>query len=109
MKTTTRINKLNLHLEQLNTNGYTTQPVKAGNCTDVMPEFGRWRDVERLFGIKRGTLHNLVTEGRVKSVMLRRKGNVHGCRLYHLQSIREYLHKLMEEQNGQLEDGEELA
>ena len=63
-------------------NGYTTTaPVFAGNCADLMPEFGRFRDVERLFGIKRGTVYNLIAEGHVKSVVLRRKGSITGCRL----------------------------
>ncbi len=108
MKPQTRINKLNLHLEQLNTNGFTTKPVFAGNCTDVMPEFGRWQDVQRLFGIKRGTLYLLVAEGHIKSVSLRRKGNLKGCRLYYLQSVSDYLHRLLDEQNGQREH-EELS
>jgi hypothetical protein len=62
----------------------------------VMPEFGRWRDVEELFGIKRGTLYNLMAEGKIKSVSIRRRGNVHGCRLIHLQSVRDYLQSLLE-------------
>jgi hypothetical protein len=107
MKAETKINKLNLNLENLTTNGFTTQPVVAGNCTDVMPEFGRWQDVQRLFGIKRGTLYNLIAEEHVKSVVLRRKGNVKGCRLFYLQSISDYLHNLMEEQNRQVEHAEE--
>ena len=103
MKTTARTNKLNQHLQQLSTNGFTTNPVEAGNCSNILPEFGRWRDVERLFGIKRGTLYNLIEEGCVKSVTLRLKGNIHGCRLFYLPSVREYLHRLMNEQNEQTE------
>jgi hypothetical protein len=66
-----------------------------------LPEFGRWRDVERLFGIKRGTLYNLMAEGKVKSVVLRRKGNIHGCRLFHLASVSQYLNQLLETQKTQ--------
>ena len=75
----------------------TTAEVKvpSGQDTAVMPEFGRWQDVQRLFGIKRGTLYNLIAEGKVKSVSMRRKGNVHGVRLFYLQSVRDYLHSLM--------------
>jgi len=64
-----------------------------------MPEFGRWQDVQRLYGIKRGTLYNLMGEGKVKSVSMRRRGNVHGCRLFYLRSIRDFLHQLLEEQD----------
>lgn len=60
-----------------------------------MPEFGRWRDVQRLFGIKRGTLYNLLAEGKVKSVSLRVRGQKAGVRLIHLDSVRDYIHKQM--------------
>ena len=78
----------------------TTETITVTNTTNPnsLPEFGRWQDVQRLFGIKRGTLYNLVKEGRVKSVSLRRKGNVHGCRLFYLASIGDHLKRLMESQ-----------
>ena len=81
----------------------TTEPISVAspNNATPLPEFGRWRDVERLFGIKRGTLYNLMAEGKVKSVFLRHKGNVHGCRLIHLASVSEYLNGLLETQQSQ--------
>jgi len=83
-------------------NTTTTAPVKIpviDGGSQALPEFGRWRDVERLFGIKRGTLYNLINEGKIKSVMLRRKGNIHGCRLIHLASVSQYLNQLLEQQS----------
>lgn len=85
-------------------NTMTTEPINvqaSPGTSPVLAEFGRWRDVQGLFGIKRGTLYNLVAEGKVKSVVLRRKGNIHGCRLFHLASVREYLNGLMETQQAQ--------
>ena len=81
----------------------TTEPINVAspNNATQLPEFGRWRDVERNFGIKRGTLYNLMAEGKVKSVFLRHKGNVHGCRLIHLASVSQYLNGLMETQQPQ--------
>jgi len=81
----------------------TTEPISVASPANAtqLPEFGRWRDVERLFGIKRGTLYNLINEGKIKSVMLRRKGNVHGCRLIHLASVSQYLNQLLETQQAQ--------
>lgn len=82
---------------------FTTETITVANtnsANSTLPEFGRWQDVQRLFGIKRGTLYNLVNEGLIKSVALRRRGNVHGCRLFHLASINEYLNGLMAEQKG---------
>jgi hypothetical protein len=77
----------------------TTDEIKAPSAEPQaagLAEFGRWQDVQRLFGIKRGTLYNMLAEGKVKSVSMRRKGNKHGCRLFHLASIRDYLHSLLE-------------
>jgi hypothetical protein len=78
-----------------------TDATVAGNTNGMLSEFGRWRDVERLFGIKRGLLHLICAEGKVKSVLIRRRGNIHGTRYYYLPSVRAYLHGLMEEQVGQ--------
>ncbi len=82
-------------------NEITLTPPTAGNFSGTVPEFGRWQDVQRIFGIKRGTLYNLVAEGQIKSVSLRRRGNVHGCRLFYLASISQYLNNLMETQQSQ--------
>ncbi len=76
--------------------GLTTAPVEAGSVNGVMPEFGRWQDVQRLFGIKRGTLYNLVAAGMVKSVSLRRKGMKQGCRLFYLPGISAMLKEMLE-------------
>ena len=80
---------------------HTLTPATGGNTSGALPEFGRWRDVERLFGIKRGTLYNLMAEGKVKSLVLRRKGNLHGCRLIHLASVSQYLNNLLQAQQNQ--------
>jgi hypothetical protein len=77
---------------------FTTAPVALGSNTDVLPEFGRWQDVQYHFGIKRGTLYALLAEGKIKSISMRRKGNKHGCRLFYLPGISEYLHSLLEAQ-----------
>jgi hypothetical protein len=79
----------------------TTAPAFAGSSAGVMPEFGRWQDVQRLFGIKRGTLYNLMAEGKVTSVVLRRKGNLHGCRIIKLASVSAYLNGLLETHQAQ--------
>ena len=70
MKPQTRISRIDSYLEEMNNKGFTTQPVALGNCTDVMPEFGRFQDVQRLFRLKRPTVNNLIAEGQIKSVSL---------------------------------------
>ncbi len=79
----------------------TQAPAGPGNLNGVLPEFGRWRDVQNLYGLKRGLLHLLVTEGKIKSVLIRRRGNVHGTRYYYLSSVSAYMHSLMAEQGSQ--------
>lgn len=65
-----------------------------------LPEFGRWQDVQRIYGVKRGTLYNLLKAGQVRSVSLRKPGQKFAVRLFHLQSIRDYLYGLMVEQEA---------
>jgi hypothetical protein len=72
-----------------------TAPVEPGKFGQVLPEFGRHGDVRLIFGIKRGTLYTLTKAGLVKSVSLRRPGQKHSCRLWHMASIRDYLTGLM--------------
>jgi len=99
MKPQTRITRISSYIDEMNNKGFTTKPIALGNCTDVMPEFGRFQDVQRLFGLKRPTVYNLIAEGLIKSVSLRRRGQMKGVRLIYLQSVSEYLHRLMNEQN----------
>ena len=69
----------------------TTEGISDGNSDAVMPEFGRPRDVQRLFGIKRGTLYNLLADRKVKGVLLRVRGQKSGVRLIHLESVRQLI------------------
>ena len=82
-------------LEEMNSK--TCKPSVAP--AEPLAEFGRIRDVERLFGIKRGVLYRLIQRGLVRSVVLREAGRATGCRLVHLASVRAYLHELMAAQN----------
>jgi hypothetical protein len=63
----------------------TSAPGAFDSTTGVLPEWGRWRDVQRLFGIKRGTLYNLKAERKVRS------SRVLGCRLFDLASVRAHV------------------
>jgi hypothetical protein len=70
---------------------FVTEPVQAGNFTNVMPEFGRVADVIRHFGLKRGTLYNLYRDGKIRGVLLRVRGRKSGVRLFDLASVREFI------------------
>jgi hypothetical protein len=75
----------------------TTEVVQAGNFTGIVPEFGRTADVARHFGIKRGTLYNLLDGRKVRGVVLRVKGKQKGVRLWDMQSIRDYIRSQFED------------
>jgi hypothetical protein len=74
-----------------------TQPIREADCSSVMPEFGRVADVQRLFGVRRGILYRWIQDGRVKSVLIRERGNKQGIRLIHLASVRDFILSQMEE------------
>jgi hypothetical protein len=74
----------------------TTEPVQPGNFTDVMPEFGRTADLQKHFGIRRGTAYNLLAAGKIRGVLLRVKGKKSGCRLFDMGSVRDLLRREME-------------
>ena len=55
---------------------------------------------ERLEGLSRGTLYQLIGKGLVRSVSLRAPGAERGIRLIGLCSLRAYLERLASEQNA---------
>jgi hypothetical protein len=85
-----------LHSKCTATEERTAAPIAPGESGVALPEFGRIPDVQRLFGLKRGFVYQLIGEGKIKSVCLRRPGARTGCRLIHLQSVRDFLHSEME-------------
>jgi hypothetical protein len=80
----------------------TTTSVKTGDFTNIRPEFGRTRDVERTRGIKRGTLYNLHAQNKIRGYLLRVKGQKSGVRLWDLESIDRFIRS---NQTGDLADG----
>jgi len=58
------------------------------------PEFGDHRTCRALFNISRGGLYELVAEGSIRSVSVRKRGNTRGRLLFDLDSIRTYLNSL---------------
>jgi hypothetical protein len=76
----------------------TTAPVQSGNLNGVLPEFGRVADCTQLFGLRRGTLYNLLRDGKIKGVLLRVRGQKSGVRLFDLASVREFIRREMEGQ-----------
>lgn len=69
----------------------TTAPIRPADVSGVEPEFCRVSDLRLLFGLRRGTVYNLLHEGEIESVCLRRRGRRSGVRLISVASVREFL------------------
>jgi hypothetical protein len=65
--------------------------MNAPKFTEIDIAFGRFPDLERIFGIKRGTAYALINEGKIRSRIVRRKGCAYGMRLIDFDSVREFL------------------
>lgn len=62
------------------------------------PEWAREKQITSQFGLSHMILYTLRREGKIRSVSLRSEGKKYGARLYHIQSVRQYLSAL--EDNG---------
>jgi hypothetical protein len=71
----------------------------VGDFGAILPEFGRVRDVEHHFGIKRGILYRKIGDGTIRSISLREPGRKFGIRLIHMASVRAWLLQELETQN----------
>jgi hypothetical protein len=69
----------------------TTAPLTPGNFNDTAKEFGRTKDVERIFSVKRGTLYNAEKLGLVRGVLLRLRGQKSGVKLWDMRSIENWI------------------
>lgn len=74
----------------------TTAAVEPGNFTGATPEFGRTADLQKTFGLRRGTAYNLLLDGKIKGVLLRVRGKKSGCRLWDMASVRDYIRSQMD-------------
>ena len=66
------------------------QPIPAPQY-HLSPEWLRTEDVRRVFGIRRGSLYGLAALGKVKSSLLRIRGNRLGVRVWQANSIRSFI------------------
>jgi hypothetical protein len=74
----------------------TTAQVTPGDFSDTAKEFGRTKDVERIFSVKRGTLYNAEKLGLVRGVLLRLRGQKSGVKLWDMRSIENWIRGEME-------------
>ena len=74
----------------------TAAPVTPGDFSDTAKEFGRTKDVECIFSVKRGTLYNAEKLGLVRGVLLRLRGQKSGVKLWDMRSIENWIRGEME-------------
>jgi hypothetical protein len=66
-----------------------------GACSPMKPEWLRLPDAIRVSGIGRSTLYQLLNDGSVRSVVLRKRGRQRGIRLISADSLRTYIESFM--------------
>jgi hypothetical protein len=81
-----------------NVSGHLTDKTIAplGTATHLNPEFVDCKGLEAGWGIKRSLAYQLLADGSIKGVSLRRRGQLRGKRLFNVDSVREFLSKQME-------------
>lgn len=62
----------------------------------IEPEFVDCKGLEAGWGIKRSLAYELLNDGKIRSVSLRRRGALRGKRLFSVDSVRAFLHEQME-------------
>jgi hypothetical protein len=62
----------------------------------IDPEFVDCKGLEAGWGIKRSLAYQLLADGKIRGVSLRRRGRCRGKRLFDVDSVREFLREQME-------------
>jgi hypothetical protein len=81
-------------------NEMTDAPVAPGNTAGQQAEFGRIADVTRLYGLRRGTIYNLLQSGKIRGCLLRVRGQKSGVRLIDLSSVRTLCNQQCQAEQG---------
>ena len=68
----------------------------AARASHIDPEFVDCQGLQAGWGIKRSLAYQLLAEGKIKGVSLRRRGQCRGKRLFSVDSIRAFLRERME-------------
>jgi hypothetical protein len=77
----------------------TTVPLIGGAARPpqhIEPEFVDCKGLEAGWGIKRSLAYQLLNDGKIQSVSLRRRGALRGKRLFSVDSVRAFLREQME-------------
>ena len=82
-------------MKKQNRRDTTTKPVEPGDFNGSTQEWGRTADLQRVFGLRRGTVYNLLLDGKIKGVLLRIRGKKSGVRLFDMASVRTFIRSQM--------------
>src|SRR4029453_935621 len=63
----------------------------------IDPEFVDWQRLEEGWGIKLSLSYQLLNDGKIQGVSLRRRGAIRGKRLFSVDSVRAFLREQMAE------------
>jgi hypothetical protein len=77
----------------------TTAPLSAeaaARASRPDPEFVDFSGLEAGWGIKRSLAYQLLNDGKIQGVSLRRRGAIRGKRLFSVDSVRAFLREQME-------------
>jgi excisionase family DNA binding protein len=74
----------------------TKSKIEAASPAALKPEWIRPKEVTKYFGMGRSRVYDLISNGSIKSVSLRQRGQKHGTRLISYDSLAAYLNNLAE-------------
>jgi hypothetical protein len=76
----------------------TTVPLNeaSSSASHVDPEFVDCKGLEAGWGIKRSLAYQLLADGKIQGVSLRRRNQIRGKRLFSVDSVRAFLREQME-------------
>jgi hypothetical protein len=72
----------------------------AGASVAASPEFVDHKGMRALFGLSRAHAYQLASEGKIRSVSLRKPGTIRGRRLFDCASIRAFFAKCADDTTG---------
>ena len=67
----------------------------------IEQEFVDCRGLEAGWGIRRSLAYQLLADGKIRGVSLRRRGRARGKRLFDVDSVRQFLRSQMENEGGE--------
>ena len=70
---------------------FNSNPLEPANLAISSPEFLTTTDVQKYFGIRKGSLYNLAKLGKVSGKALRITGQFKGVRIWSVDSIRSFI------------------